>query len=113
MERTLDLPRGTPAGRSELPAGATPPVPSEPPQRPEVPFTQEQAENNARLQLYQDALLSAFPSMTRQEIVACDGDLDMLAGMIAPAAGMTSEAARERLDTILGTSRREQVAESE
>jgi hypothetical protein len=78
-------------------------VRSEPAQRPEIPFSERQAEINARLQLQQDALYAAFPGMTRHDIVECDGDLDRLTVILASRLGNPVANVRDRLDTILGT----------
>ena len=61
----------------------------------------EQAEMNQRLQQYQEELLAAFPEMTRHDIVACDGDLQRLAELVAPKSGMEQTAALARLQEIL------------
>ncbi|MHB8576457.1 MAG: hypothetical protein ACYDCQ_14130 [Dehalococcoidia bacterium] len=103
-DRTMEFPAySAPAGHGPGTGGATA-VPSEPAQRPPTPFTEDQAENNARMQLRQNELLAAFPAMTLQDIVSSDGDLDALAETVAPAAGITAEAARARVDAILGLS---------
>jgi hypothetical protein len=81
--------------------GAPPAPPSQPAERPPVPFTEQQAQMNAQLQLHQDQLLAAFPAMTRADIVACDGDLDRLAELIQPGAGMPLDAVQARLNEIL------------
>jgi hypothetical protein len=78
-----------------------PAVPPEPPQRPPVPFTEEQAEMNSRMQLYQDDLLNAFPQMTREDIVLSEGNLVRLAAIIAPKSGMAEANVRGRLEEIL------------
>ncbi len=83
-----------------LPDGVPAP-PSEPAVRPPVPFTEQQAEMNQRLQAHQDELLTAFPAMTRSDIVACDGDLARLAAAIAPRSGMDAGAVLARLQEIL------------
>jgi hypothetical protein len=76
---------------------------SQPAQRSEVPLTEEQSEMNARLQLKQDELYAAFPAMTREDIVACDGYIDRLAQIIGPKSGTDVIAVHTRLDAILRT----------
>jgi hypothetical protein len=66
-----------------------------------VPFTEQQAEMNQRLQLNQDALFAAFPEMTGQDIVASDGDLTRLAEIVAPKSGSDQATALARLQEIL------------
>ncbi len=82
---------------------AAPTQPSEPAQRPPVPFSESQAETNARLQLQQDTLLAAFPGMSRADIVESDGDLDRLAVILASKLGQPIDEVRGRVDTILST----------
>lgn len=94
---------GTPDGVSSTPVEDGAPLPpSEPPQRPPIPFTEQQAEMNARLQTHQDELYSAFPRMAPEDIVVCDGDLDHLTTILIGRTGADSVEVRARLDGILG-----------
>lgn len=89
-----------------------PAQPSEPAQRPPVPFTESQAETNARLQLQQDALFEAFPGLSRGDLVACDGDLDRLAVMIASRQNRPIDEVRGQIDAILSTGEPQQKADA-
>ncbi|HLZ71870.1 MAG TPA: hypothetical protein VKV26_18360 [Dehalococcoidia bacterium] len=80
-----------------------PAQPSEPAQRPPIPFSESQAETNARLQLRQEELLAAFPGMSRSDIVECDGDLDRLAVILSTKLGRPIDEVRSRVDAVLGT----------
>jgi hypothetical protein len=93
-------------------ADVAPAQPSEPAQRPPVPFTEGQAETNARLQLQQDALLTAFPGMTRGDIVESDGDLDRLSVILASKLGEPIEDVRAKVDGILSTGVQQQQADT-
>lgn len=79
------------------------PEPAAPAERPPVPFTERQAEINARLQLQQEELYAAFPGMTPHDIVACGGDLDRLAAFLSDRLRLPAADVRTRLDAILST----------
>lgn len=86
--------------------------PSAPAQRPPIPFTESQAETNARLQLQQDVLFEAFPGITRGDLVECDGDLDRLAVIISTRLNRPIDDVRGRIDTILSTGAPQQQADA-
>ncbi len=75
----------------------------QPAQRPTTPFTEDQAEMNARLQLKQTELYAAFPGMSSGDIVACDGYLDRLTEILTGRTGTPGAEVRVKLDTILAT----------
>jgi hypothetical protein len=97
----------TAAPGDEPGAGPEAQLPSEdatlpfPAQRPPVPVVEAQADVNVRLQSRQDALYAAFPGMTRQDIVECDGDLDRLAIILSMRTGTAVEDVRGHLNAIL------------
>jgi len=87
------------ASEAGLPAeDATLPFPA---QRPPAPAAGAGADMHTRLQSRQDALYAAFPGMTRQDIVECDGDLDRLAVILSMRTGTSVEDVRGQIDAIL------------
>lgn len=63
--------------------------------------TPEALSTAARVETSMEAIRSAFPSVSEEDIKAVEGDLDRLAGLIAEKGGGPRAQVRERLDGIL------------